>query len=222
VSISFVSTTQDQVGNSTTTVSKPTGVVVGDVLLWLVSNDQSGGTVTITTPTGFTLIGTVFSNTNGTNRTVSQGVYYRVVDGTEGTTFSATGTATAGGPIMYSIMVAYRGADPVSPIDTSSRNSGNATGTTITATGVTVSATGNWVIGTLSCWEADNGPLSTLTERVNSGGNGQTVDDASYTAGPTGNLTCSCSATELWTVALTVLRAAAPRNGIFFGAGTTS
>ncbi len=199
---------------TTTTVTKQTGLVNGYWLIWQVVNGiGNNGTPSINTPAGFTLIDTI-TIVSGVNRSICHAIFKRKVDGSEGATFTCTGGATAGSPAMASIMSAYSGCDPTDCIDTESKNSGASTGTTVTALGVTVTGSGGLLLGIQGDWETDRGPLTGMTQIVNSAGNGLTLDNEVSTPGATGNLTCSCSATEVWTVFLVSLKAAAAAGGV--------
>jgi hypothetical protein len=110
------------------TISKPAGVVAGDVMI--VNIAKQGNNTTAPTATGWTLIrGADFLGT-----ILRYGaVLYRVADGTEGTTFTfALGTNTVG---SAGAIVAFSGVDGVTPFDVASPAisvQGNQTGVSAT------------------------------------------------------------------------------------------
>jgi hypothetical protein len=209
-----------------TTVSIPSGISTGNVLVWFVAITPFGASSTsINTPTGWTVLIASSEIVRDANRRIRGGWFYRVVDGTEGSSATCTGSAPGNvDAFMCSFMRAYSGVDTSTPLDTSSTNSGNATGTTITATGFTAGFDGGMLIATITTWETDRGPLSGMTELANTGGKGATCDEQTgISAGAISDKTCSCSSTETWLAMLISLRpAATPVDTLFFGSGTTS
>lgn len=93
-------------GSTTVTVNKPSGASVGDVLIALVSSGSSSST--FTTPAGWVLA------TSGSG----MAVFRRIVDGTEGSTFTFTrATSTTG--VFVANIARISGADNTRPIQTS-------------------------------------------------------------------------------------------------------
>lgn len=133
----------------------PSGIQVGDVLIAQVSavttdtiND------TITPPSGWTEIRTDSmtvtvqqSRWYSYSYNIIQGVYYRVVDGTEGSHY--TWTTNFSGNAMGGGITAFRGVDPSNPIDASGGQT-NTSSRTITAPSITANATGDALIGLFS------------------------------------------------------------------------
>jgi hypothetical protein len=103
------SATSSSTTNASLTISKPSGVVVGDIMIMNISRYYSSGSNSCPTSTGWTqmVCQTLGGNWWG-------GLMYRVVDGTEGTsfTFSLTNNNYAAGSI-----VAFSGVNPSSPFD---------------------------------------------------------------------------------------------------------
>jgi hypothetical protein len=99
---------------SSLVLDKPSGTAVGDLLLILVGNDNTTNTdqwdnATLK-PTGFTLIG----NEAGTvNSDAHVAAFYRVVDGTEGASFTVTAQAAESN---WGFCIRYSGADTTTPI----------------------------------------------------------------------------------------------------------
>lgn len=86
-------------------INKPTSTAVGDIMIVQISVD-TGSSITITLLAGWTLL------TRNNNTTVlGQGIYYRVADGTEGSSFTWALTSCQWSATLNS----YPGADPFNP-----------------------------------------------------------------------------------------------------------
>ena len=97
-------------------VAKPTGVAVGDLLLIVVGNDSPSATPqwnnTTNKPSGFEFINTA----GGSLSDAHVAMFWRIADGTEGSTFSTTcanATITSG----WLICLRITGADPTAPMN---------------------------------------------------------------------------------------------------------
>ena len=87
-------TTAFSASNVTTlAINKPTGVTSGDLLLILCANEANDDVAQWngTTPTGFTWLGSEYGS-SVSDQTASG--YYRIADGTEGSTFTVTSTGS--------------------------------------------------------------------------------------------------------------------------------
>ena len=133
----------------------PSGIQVGDVLIAQVSAVTTTDTTNyiITPPSGWTEIRTdSMTVTVQQNRwssysyNIIQGVYYRVVDGTEGSHY--TWTTNFSGNAMGGGITTFRGVDPTNPIDASGGQT-NTSSKTITAPSITTSAAGDALVGLL-------------------------------------------------------------------------
>lgn len=87
-------------------LNKPTSTAAGDVLVTTISINGGTGS-TVTTLSGWTLL----TRTNSTT-VLGQGVYYRVADGTEGSTFTWSCTSA----FVAGVCNAYTGVDNANPI----------------------------------------------------------------------------------------------------------
>lgn len=204
--------------SGSTLISKPASVAVGTFLVWNVLNGTTGAPQTITTPSGWNLVSGASTTLTGTVRGMNSAIFWRIATSTDvsASTYTTTGGTGGTGAGMASIMAAYSGCVG---IGNSSVNKGDHTGTTITATGITVVQP--TIIGAfINSWETDHGPLTSMTDQKNSGGNGLEFNDQSISPGATGNKTCTCASTESWIVSLYELIPAT--SSMFFGAGTTS
>ncbi len=180
------------------TVNTP-ACVPGNLLLFVVSTANGSITdVTVSTPSGWTLLAG-----NGTTTTLFQPgmyVFYRVADGSEAASYSAT---TSGLGSAAAAIITLAGVNAAT-LSAGTTNTGSAT-TSITANGVT--ATANGILLYLGAQANSNQgvvtftPPSGMTEAVESSHNGPAVDitlEVAYqeglTAGATGNKTATASA----------------------------
>lgn len=186
-------------GGATAQVNTP-NTVPGNLLICFVSgsSNANSGTPTVTLPTGFTELASSVS-TGAFN--VAAKVGWRVVDGTEGATISATGaTLQTKGGLLLSVVVVAGGTNPsVGAVAT-------GTGTTsVSANGITATANGLLLfLGAI-----DNGTVSGVTFTPPSGytealdlaynnapdsASGQTVAyKEGNSAGSTGTVTATAS-----------------------------
>ena len=116
--------------STTLTISKPAGVIAGDVMI--VNITQTGNTGTNASLTGWNLIAGARQSSGAPRRST---ILYRVADGTEGISFSFTlgsGTTSAVGSV-----IAFSGVDASVVFDVAPGLMNTGGGTTITATGIT-------------------------------------------------------------------------------------
>lgn len=88
------------------TVNKPTGTSAGDLLITVLSVNN-GSSCTITTLSGWTLL-----KRNNNTTVLGQGIYYRVADGSEGSSFTWSFTSEFASIVCN----AYTGVDSNNPI----------------------------------------------------------------------------------------------------------
>lgn len=159
----------------TLTISLPTGVVSGDVIVF---NVIVGGTTLPATPTGLTLI-------DSGNAGPSYATYYRVCNGTEGASFSWTVASSASGTCR-----AYSGVDNGAPINAHSVLR-TATSLTATATGITTTFNGCQLIfgsGIASAETSFTNPTGFSAQDINTSSPAAvSCDESQTTAGATGN-----------------------------------
>jgi hypothetical protein len=118
--IAYVSNTSNSATTSSTLVlTKPASVDVGDLLVILVANDYSSSTAqfdnTTNKPTGFTFVATDGSSTSDCH----YGVFYRIADGTEGATVTATAASTSDFVGFYIHITGASATDPIGNLGTS-------------------------------------------------------------------------------------------------------
>lgn len=173
--------------------------VPGNLLLFVVTVGTSTATsLTVSTPSGWTLL--AGNSTDTTAYQPGMYVFYRVVDGSEAASYTATPSSTAA---MCGSIVSLAGVD-VSTLTAGTTGTGSAT-TSITATGVT--ATANGILLYLGCQANSNqGPVtftppSGMTEAVDVAQDGGGIDSTleiayqeGLTEGATGSKTATASA----------------------------
>lgn len=125
---------------TTITVNKPTGVAVGDLMLWSIGSSTAS-------PAAPALVAGWTSNTawfnTGTSPNAGVLLWYRIVDGTEAASFTRN-TLTSGR--WSSFIVAYRGVDRSNPFDATSLTVNND-GAQPTHSAITTVTPGALVLG---------------------------------------------------------------------------
>lgn len=138
-------------------VNIPGSASIGDLALLFCDSNASG--VTWTTPSGWTVVPGTPANSSFGN---SLAAFYRVLDGTEGTsvTLSITGGTTRS---LAASIVAYSGINPTTPILDTPTTFGSSSGTTTASfPSVTLSAA-NEIVVTAVGWSGSNGAGSSVT-----------------------------------------------------------
>jgi hypothetical protein len=115
----------DPGSSNSVTVTKPTGVASGDVLIAVWSSNEN----TVTPPSGFTLFDTMDDTTN-LYRTYH---YYKVCGGSEPSNYTFTKDVAADGAPIIVTMTAWRGVDNTTPIGNQSSFTDNGLGSGVTA-----------------------------------------------------------------------------------------
>lgn len=134
---------------SALSISKPSGVVSGDLILFVVGTDSAE---TRTGPTGFTSK----SATNVSDERLQ--IWYKVADGTEGASFSCgAGSANSAG-----FCVAYSGIDNTTPFDVAAGTNGSGTGASITAASITPTTNGCQILF-VGCRDSNANAAQTVT-----------------------------------------------------------
>jgi hypothetical protein len=181
---------------TTFTLPVPTGTIANDVMIASIAFRPSS--VTITAPSGWTLIRQVTQGSGNTNKLAT---YYRVAGGSEPSyytwTFSAAHTGAVGGAISL------RGADTSDPIDD---EDGQATGlsTNHTALDVTANVNGSMLVtahalSSSVTWTTPTGmteevDVASLTTPDTVGISMEMNYETRATAGATGNRTAAAAA----------------------------
>jgi RHS repeat-associated protein len=180
--ISLVGTTSAGGSTSTSlTLTLPTGTTTSDQILLAVTMPSSK---TISTPTGYTPVGTYSSGTANSSAKVA--VYQRTaVAGDASVTVSFQGkfdkTAT---------LAVYRGVSPLTPVDTTSSGAA-APGTTVTAPSINTALGGERLVwiggasGTAGAWTIPTG-MTSRVQRTSTSTDGVLADQALTTVGATG------------------------------------
>jgi hypothetical protein len=206
-------------GASTIVITKPAAVANDDVLVAGIT--VNGGTdITITPPSGWTLIR---RTNNGGNVGIAS--YYHVVTsaGSEPVSYS-WGLATSGATRRASGgILRYTGVDTANPIDVD--NGGTGSSSSPTAPTVTTTAANDLVVGFFGLDENATftapGGMNERYDVANTDSSGPTTEAADYTqasAGATGTKAASATQSNDWAAQLVALNSA-PCSG---GCGTIS
>ncbi len=194
-------------GASSLAITKPSGVVTGDVMLLAVSAGGGTGT-TITPPSGWTV---VRDTTNGA--TVHAVTYSKVATASEPSSYSLSFSA----PVPAAAGIAdYSGVDQTSPVEDSSEATASAT-TSVTVPSISVS-TGSYLVGSFA--NSGDAVSSTMTQRWHEatasplGLVSQGSDEYRTAPGSTGSRTASSSSTGFWVGHLVGLRPASGPTSI--------
>ena len=124
--------------NGSVVMTKPAGTAVGDVLIFQMVS-VPGAIGTISPPTGWTLID---AQTYGSGEGSAD--YYRVVDGSEGSTFTWTWTGGLGRGVM--ILAAFSGVDNTTPIHKHSLYYGTTSNTSMPTTSITPTVNNTMIV----------------------------------------------------------------------------
>lgn len=199
-------------GPTTIVVTKPSGVVDGDVLIAFVSDDSSGNSANLTAPAGWTQTGTTISVAIRTK------IFYKVA-ASEGASYSF-GCSNFSSTSSMATIVALTGVSGTTPINTVSLSS-DATGTSKSAVAPSITPTagvGALVCGFVTQGQSSNTAMSTpsgltsISQSRSPGDSwvGQLEAWKTYTtATATGTQTSTYSVANAWTTFSIALNAAA-------------
>ena len=180
------------------TVTKPTGTASGDLLLCGLYCEL-GSAQTVTVPSGFTEITTVFDPSEDFRIVLA----YRHADGTEGASFAWTHISTWTNAFCWRLTGTVTSGSP----EDATRSTNNGTGTLITSTGITTATDGAALIQMAGTYSSGGFTLSTLTEYVDLDSSG-VFADLQATAGASGNKTVTTGSAG-WAAMLIALKPAA-------------
>lgn len=207
MAITRLSTTANA-GVGTYTITKPT-VAVGDVLV--ATFVASSGSPAV--PSGWTSIGT-FNYSTSLNGLAA----YRVVDGTEGSSFNFAGTGTA----IWGHMVRYSGADTSSVIDGTPTTVNTNASDTMTPASITTTVDGSvLVLAGFGYATASDGtgmaPSGSMAEALESNFSNAyflaTADETIATAGATGTRSYTLSSPGATDITIGIMFAVKNQSG---------
>lgn len=189
IAVGSVSNTPTYGTRTNSTITAPSSIANGDLLVAVLHAGNSSGTaVTVTPPAGFTEVTNSPIAETFSGYTIASHVYYKVASGESGNyTFSHSSADTEG--YMYRLT----GADTSTPIDvtpaTAVANLVN-NGTTTELATITTVTNGAFIIAQDSAWDAPgagnwSGTTPTLTTR-RTGSISKLADGTQTTAGATG------------------------------------
>jgi RHS repeat-associated protein len=190
---------------STAAVTLPAGVAANDQILL---GATYPGNRTVTTPSGYTLVGTWQTGTTSSHTKMS--VFRKTAAGGE-TSVTVTFSATFAKAV---VAIVYRGVSSTTPIDVSS--SATSTTNTLVLPSVTTTTAGDQLVGLLGAtqgasqaavWAAPTGMVKQV-ERSIAATDGAIVDQALGAAGATGTRTATLGTTGKLVGALIALKPA--------------
>lgn len=183
-------TTGTYSGSASFSVTEPSGVQPGDLLL-IVGGFNTGGVVTWTPPTGFS----TYHNNPGDSNSTALVIFYRVADGTEASSFTVTTSRFIDGGYGC---IAIRNIDQTTPIIAISAdyNTGGTGTSSFTANSVTLGGTYDAVSLLLSTGQAGATTL-TYPSGWNASPDGLYKDDGTEFVGVGGDLTVQSAVTSL-------------------------
>jgi hypothetical protein len=204
------------------TVAAPSGIVDGDILVYILALANDTAFVSVTPPTGFTACGGSVSGilvdldpafTPDTGGEEQLYVWWKRASSESGS-YTATHASTETEACVIAYSGAVASADPTdNPNASSNQGINNAT---LIATGITTAVDGSMVIFIACSWDdmptntPPTGTTPTFTERLEAATNLLYVaDGVMTTAGATGNKTITGPAAQAWGGALVVIEAPA-------------
>lgn len=185
-------------GATTLSITKPTTVLQGDVMVAIISVRVGTGTTISTVPTGWTLI----NSRDNTTNLIKSSTYYKVASASETGPYVwgwATSLKAAG------VISVYSGVDRASPI-MAQNSQANTSSTTLTAPAITTTEAGTMVIAaystatgtTLAAGSSMTLPASGQDRSSGNGAASQNTAGLQYaiqpTAGSTGTKTMTAAA----------------------------
>jgi len=151
-------------GGTNISITKPSGLNIGDIMIATIAKYKNGDN-TIPSLTGWTVISKT-SMGGGSGRTCA--LLYRIVDGSEGATFTfALGTTNVN--FAEGSIIAFTGNDHTTPFDVApgSITSPGSSGTTLSATGITT-VTPNALVLVLAMSSSTNTTARSFTWSITS------------------------------------------------------
>jgi len=190
-------------------ITKPSGVVSGDLLLMLCSNDSVSDSDQFNAVSGWTKHFEIGSSTSDTH----MALYSRVADGTEGSSFTVT---MAVSEYALSWCIRLDGTHPTAPIDVIGTESEVSSGSSITCPSITTSEANCMVVA----WATEgNGNAHPYTVNSGTGWPGTIPGDAT---GDTDQEWPSAASQAGCFLTKTVAAAAASNNVVFDVSGSTA
>src|ERR1035437_7179223 len=183
------------------TVNSSTGVTSGDVIFAYVGT-QSSTNITVTTPTGWTLLAGPLNPSTGINSYLFQ----RISDGTDGAsyTFNFSGNVSA---VSYAHLIAYRGVKNTTPLDGSVTTASQTSGTSLVLPAVSPVGPSDLLVAFVEDYGGFSGTVAStgMTNEASTGENA-ILDQQLASSGSTGtrtvtNLNSSVSTGFLFAVA---------------------
>jgi hypothetical protein len=187
-------------GASAVTVNSSTGVTSGDLIFAYVGT-QSSTNITVTTPTGWTLLAGPINPGTGINSYLFQ----RISDGTDGAnyTFNLSGNVSF---VSYAHQITYRGVNNTTPVDGSVTTASQTSGTSLVLPAVSPVGPSDLLVAFVEDYGGTGtGAVSGMTQESAFAGESLILDQQLASSGSTGtqtvtNLNSSVSAGFLFAV----------------------
>lgn len=202
--------------HSSITISKPSGVASGDLLLAHLTNYDT--LRDFTTPSGWTLLSTGHKSYSTSNLTRSV-VFYRVADGSEGASF-AFNTSGGSTPYINGAVLRYTGVDTSAPIDVAGAGDANSNSTRSHPAVTTVTANAKLVLFQAGYGAAASATPTGMSSRLTYDTVCNVYDQDVASAGSTGTRTNSQAASDTWVTIMLALKAASGDVSVSPGAGS--
>jgi hypothetical protein len=188
MSISIVGTPQGTYVNpgvSVITINSSTGVTTGDVIFCFVGTESSPA-VTVTTPSGWTLIAGPITPTTGINSYLFQ----RISDGTDGANYTFNFSGATG--IVEASQITYRGVNNTTPINGSVTTASQTSGTSFVLPAVTPTGLADLLVAFVEDYSGfSTGVISGMTQESTVGGINYIFDQQLASSGSTGTRTAT-------------------------------
>lgn len=202
-SIPFVGASLGTGGNTGVVIPKPTGVLQGHLMVAAVHVGWCSGSV-ITPPPGWTLINQTSNTSSGcgpSNTSIQLATFYKIAGASEPLTYTFSASS-----LQYYVggIVAYSGANTVTPIHVASNNGAQDDCSNIVASGVTTTVSCSRLVSVFFCSVNSSAnniiPQASLSERFDVGTSGNNPwgnenlsvsDELLNTPGATGSRTAA-------------------------------
>jgi hypothetical protein len=146
---------------SAVSVNSSTGVTIGDVIFAYVGTTAAAN-VTVTTPTGWTLINGPLNPITG----VLDYLFQRISDGTDGSSYTFNFSGTVGSGHAYVTQITYRGVNNTTPVDGSITTASQASGTSLVLPAVSSTGTADMLVAFIQTGASGTPVISGMTQEL--------------------------------------------------------
>jgi hypothetical protein len=149
MAIGFVGNSAYNAGATSVAITKPASTVSGNLMIAFVCSQDTNGTATVTTLAGWTYINDIMHNFTTSNAATHLYAFYRVAGGSEGSSYTFTGSAGTGSLYGYDgIIRTYSGTAISGAIINYTSSATISSGTVVipTFSGHETFLTGEWYV----------------------------------------------------------------------------